>query len=139
MQNKSPLVSPPSSPAFRQALQNYRRLVVGNLFLNISKCLVNLFPFSKSSKIRIPTKLPKISKIKSRNVFGSDFDRLSDSFWHQVSLYFMTPRKLLFCNRYNVKRSALPLKPFHVGTNFRSTFDVFTDIFFRTPFFSPFV
>ena len=48
----------------------------------------------------------------------------------------MTPRTLLFCNKSPSKRSLLPLKPFHFGTNSQSKFDVFRISFLDTLFSS---
>ena len=40
-----------------------------------------------------------------------DFGRFGDLFWHQFSLYFTTPRKLIFCKNYNAKTSFYQFRP----------------------------
>ena len=96
---------------------------------------VHFFLSQKPPKFRLRPKRPKISKIWSRSVFGSDFGRFLDPFWHQFSQYFKIPQKPLFCNKSPAKRSFSPPKPSHFETKFQSNFDVFSGLVFGHPFF----
>ena len=98
--------------------QNTNRTTFGPRISDFFRIFGPLFSIPKTVKISDPPKRPKISKIRSRSVFGSDFDRFWNPFWHKFSLYFMTPRKRVFCNNYQAKRSFLPPKPSHVWTKF---------------------
>ena len=106
----------------------------GLKFPILFRFLVHFFLSQKTSKFRLRPKRPKISKIGSRIVFGSDFGRFWDPFWHQFSLYFTNRRKRLFCYKYQAKRLFLPPKPSHFGTQFQSKFHVFSGLVFGHPF-----
>ena len=115
--------------------QNRERKTFGPQISDFVPILGSFLLSQKTSKFRLRPKRPKISKIGSRNVFGSDVGRFWHPFWHPFSLYFTNRRKRLFCNKYQAKRLFLPPKPFHFGTNCRSIFHVFSGIVFEHLFF----
>ena len=61
---------------------------------------------------------PKSPKSHLGTILASVSVVCLDPFWHQFSLYFSTPRKVMFCNTYNwyAKCLFLPPKSFHFGT-----------------------
>ena len=54
----------------------------------------------------------------------------------QISIYFLTPRTLLFSNNSPAKRSLLPLKPFHFGATFSINNLCFWGVSFSDSLFS---
>ena len=114
--------------------QNNIRTTIGLQISDFFRFSVHFFLSQKTSKFRLRPKRQKNSKIWSGCVFGSDFGRFLDPFWHQFSQYFTIPRKPLFCNMSPAKHSFLLPKPSHFGTIFRSNFDVFRVSFSDTLF-----
>ena len=82
--------------------------------------ILSLFYFRSTFsflKNRLNFGSPQIApKSQSWTGFGSDVGRFGYPFRQPFSQYFMTPGKLLFCNKSSAKRSLLPFKPSYFAT-----------------------
>ena len=96
--------------------RGWPRTYLQNFVSDLLHLLDDFSANQKSSTIHLCLKRSKISKIQSDAAKVFDFDLFGSLFWHQFSIRFKTPRKLIFCNTCNAKTSFLQFRACHFGT-----------------------